>query len=118
MENHKELTLSGLRRHIIRYGAKYMEAFESDLYYDCNGVGKMVLGDSLYWMVSKSHTYLYSAKEMCEQNLSVGLVCGNRFNYRIDCVRGRFGDVEYEMTEVGENDIKKAVNEYLGRAEQ
>ena len=112
MENHKELTLSDLRKMIIRYGAKYMEAFESDLYYDCRGVENLKPGESVFWMVSAMHTYLYSAKGMNEHNLGVGLVFGNRFNYRIDCVQDKFGDVWYNMKRVEMMDIQAAVNEY------
>ena len=109
MRDHTEMSLSVLRMMIIRYGAKYMETYESDLFYDCNSVGKMKPGDSLFWMVSGTHTYLYTAKEMHEHDLSVGLVRGNRFNYRIDCVQGYFG-AEYAMTEASEVGIQEAVN--------
>lgn len=112
MENHKEMSLSDLRRMIIRYGAKYMEAFESDLYYDCNGVGRLQPGESVFWFVSGTHTYLYSAQGIHESNLNVGTLNGNRFNYRIDCVKGMFGEPEYAMTRVGEMEILQAVNEY------
>lgn len=112
MNNHKELSLSDLRKMIIRYGAKYMEAFESDLYYDCNGVGRLQPGESVFWFVSGMHTYLYSAQSIHEYNLSVEALNGNRFNYRIDCVKGKFGETEYTMTQVGVMEIQMAVNEY------
>lgn len=112
MENHKNLSLSDLRVMIIRYGAKYMEAFESDLYFDCKVVGEMQPGESVFWMVSATHTFMYTAKKMHEQLMDVGMVSGNRFNYRIDCVDGRFGDARYAMMRVYEKDIRRAVDEY------
>lgn len=111
MENHKELTLSDLWRYIIRYGAKYMEAFESDLFYDCKSVEKMDAGDSFFWMVSASHTYLYSAKMLRE--LGVDGCVGNRFNFRIDCTKGKFGDKEYAMTRVEVWNIKEEVANHI-----
>ncbi len=116
MESHKELTLSDLRRYIIRYGAKYMEAYESDLYYDCKEVESMVPGDSLFWFVSGMHTYMYSAKEIYENGLKLSTLNGSRFNYRIDCVKGRLGDMEYAMTEVSIVTVQDAVNEYQKNA--
>ena len=113
MNDHNEMSLSDLRKMIIRYGAKYMEQYESDLYYDCNSVGKMQPGESVFWMVSATHTYMYTAKEMHEHDLGVGLVRGNRFNYRIDCMKSKYGDgVQFDMTKVGEMEIQMAVNEY------
>lgn len=112
MENKTELTLSDLRRYIIRYGAKAMDAYESDLFYDCRGVENLEEGETIFWMVSASHTYLYSAREITEHNLNVGMLAGNILNYRIDCVKGRFGDKEYAMTRVGMMEIQMAVNEY------
>ena len=110
MENHKELSLGEVRKMIIRYGAKYMENFEVDLYYDCNIVGSMSPGESVFWMVSATHTYTYTARRMHE--LGVNLVCGNRFNYRIDCVEDKCGDVRFDMTQVNEKDIQRAADEY------
>lgn len=112
MENHTELSLSALRRYIICYGAKYMEAYQSDLYYDCKGVENLKPGESVFWMVSACHTYLYSAKHIHEYNLDVGTVAGNRFNYRIDCIGNKFGECEYAMTRVLDIQIAQAVNEY------
>ena len=112
MENHTELSLSALRRYIIRYGAKYMEAYESDLYYDCRGVENIEPGESVFWMVSAYHTYLYSAKHIHEYNLNIGTVAGNRFNYRIDCIENKFGERTYSMTRVSNFQIAQAVNEY------
>jgi hypothetical protein len=89
-----------------------MEAYESDLYYDCRGVGDLQPGESVYWFVSGLHTYLYSAKGINDANLSVKILNGNRFNYRIDCVKGKFGDLEYSMTQVGEMEIQMDVNKY------
>lgn len=112
MQNHKELSLSDLRRMIIRYGAKYMEAFESDLYYDCRGVENLQPGESVYWFVSGTHTYLYSAKGINDANLSVVVLNGNRFNYKITCDGVKFGEKEYSMTQVGVMEIQMDVNEY------
>lgn len=112
MENHKELSLSDLRRYIIRYGAKAMDAFESDLFYDCEAVQNLKEGDSTFWTVSESHTYLYSAKEIADRGLNVVTIAGNRFNYRIDCYKGKYGEVKYAMTRVWEGEIDAAVVEY------
>lgn len=114
MENYKEISLSEVREMIIRYGAKYMERYESDLYYDCNSVGKMQPGVSIFWMVSGTHTYIYTAKEMHDHNIGVNLVCGNRFNYRIDCKpRSRYGNgVQFDMTQVCDMEIQNAINDY------
>lgn len=89
-----------------------VQAFESDLYYDCRGVENLKPGESVFWMVSATHTYMYSAEEMHERNLYVSLVFGNRFNYRIDCVQDKFGDVWYNMKRVERTDIQAAINEY------
>ena len=110
MRNHTELSLSGLRRYIIRYGAKMMDAFESDLWYDCNGVERLEVGDSVFWMVSEQHTYLYSAKEIAENNLNIGTIAGNRANFRIECVKGKCAEKEYSMIRVYDDEIKKEVN--------
>ena len=113
MNNHDKMSLSEVRKMIIRYGAKYMEQFESDLYYDCNRVGQMQPGESIFWMVSATHTHMYTAKEMHEHKLVVGLICGNRFNYRIDCTNsGCGGGVEFAMVRVGHLDIQVAVKKY------
>lgn len=112
MENHKEMSLSDLRTMIIRYGAKYMEAYESDLYYDCNGVGNLQPGESVFWFVSAMHTYLYTAQEIHEHNLNLQTLDGNRFNYRIDCKKGKMGENEYSMWRVGIMEVAQAVNEY------
>ena len=112
MENHKELSLSGLRRYIIRYGAKAMESFESDLYYDCKSVETLKEGDSVLWMVSETHTYMYTVKEIVNSNLSVGTIEGNRFNYRIDCFVDKSGERRYSMTRVWRFEIERAVDEY------
>ena len=108
MENHTELSLSDLRRYIIRYGAKYMEAFESDLYYDCKAVEELNPGESVFWMVSAMHTPLYSSKEIHEKNLSVPTIAGNRFNYLITCVDRH----NYSMKRVGDFEIAMLVNKY------
>lgn len=85
METHKDIDLSCLRKYIIRYGAKYMEAYESDLFYDCEKVAEMKDGDELFWMVSGMHTHLYSAKYITDFKFDVSNVVGDRFNYRIVC---------------------------------
>ena len=114
MENHNEISLSQVRELIIRYGAKYMESYESDLYYDCKSVGKMQPGDTTFWMVSGTHTHMYTAKEMHDHNIGVNLVRGNRFNYRIDCKASRYIDngVQFDMTQVCDMEIQMAVNDY------
>lgn len=112
MENHKELSLSSLRRYIIRYGAKAMDSFESDLYYDCKSMESLSDGDSVFWMVSEAHSYLYTAKSIVENNLSIETVSGDRFNYRIDCTKNRWGDLEYAMTRVWKEQIADAVNQW------
>ena len=99
--------MSLLRMYIIRYGAKYMEAFESDLYYDCQTVGKMNVGDSLFWIVSGTHTYLLSAKGLIDWG--VDGTFGTRFNFRIDCMKDKYGDPVYAMTRVGKWEIEESV---------
>lgn len=113
MEDHKEISLSQVREMIIRYGAKYMDRYESDLYYDCNSVGKMQPGDTIFWMVSGTHTNMYTAKEMHDPYIG-NLVRGNRFNYRIDCkARSRYGNgVQFDMTQVNDVEIQNAINDY------
>lgn len=101
--------MSDLRRYIIRYGAKYMESFESDLYYDCNSVGKMKDGDCVFWFVSATHTHLYSAKEIRESHLNLETLLGNRANYRIDCGTSRFNEPEFALTKVGDFEVRELV---------
>lgn len=113
MENHKELSLSSLRRYIIRYGAKAMDSFESDLFYDCKGMENLSVGESIFWMVSEAHTYLYTAKSIVESNLNVDTVRGDRFNYRIDCYSNKYGEQKYSMTRVWKEQIAEAVNKYI-----
>lgn len=112
MENHTELSLSDLRRYIIRYGAKQMEAFESDLYYDCKAVEELKPGESVFWMVSAMHTYIYSAERIHAYKLNVPAIAGDRFNYRIDCIENKFGERTYSMTRVRNFQIAQAVNKY------
>lgn len=85
MENHKDISLSQLRNYIIRYGAKCMENHESDLFYDCRAVETLLPGESIYWMVSELHTYLYTVDEIIQKNLDVGTLFGDRCNFKITC---------------------------------
>ena len=85
MENQKEINLQQLREHIIRYGAKCMERYESDLFYDCAKVEKLNPGESLLWMVSEMHTHTYTPKEIAERNLDVNQLWGNRCNFIVTC---------------------------------
>lgn len=87
MENHSDINLSQLRNYIIRYGAKCMENHESDLFYDCRALGKLCPGDSVYWMVSELHSYLYSSDEIIEEGLNVETLWGNRCNFKITCTK-------------------------------
>lgn len=116
MENHKDISVSSLRKYIIRYGAKAMEAFESDLFYDCQAVGKMEDGDSVFWMVSEAHTYMYSVKEIVESDLSTATIAGDRFNFRIDCIKDKYGETMYSMTRVWDSEIDYAVIEYRNKS--
>ena len=109
MENHENLNLSELRKMIIRYGAKYMESSESDLYYDCREVGELRPGESVYWFVSGRHTHLYSATDINNAKLSVESLSGDRFNYKITCREGELGFNEYSMTRMGAMEILKEV---------
>ena len=87
MENHKEINLSQLREYIIRYGAKCMERYESDLFYDCKAVEKMCPGQTVLWMVSEMHTHTYSVAEIVERNLDVNQLWGDRCNFMISCTK-------------------------------
>lgn len=100
MENHYDITLSQLRMFIIRYGAKYMESMESDLFFDCTAVGKMHKGETLYWMVSGMHSYIYSGKELRERGMdSAKSLWGDRLNYRITCTKEQ-DEMQFNMERV------------------
>lgn len=87
MENHSDINLQQLRQMIIRYGAKNMSTYESDLFYDCQKVGNMQPGQTVYWMVSEMHTHTYSDKEITEKKLDIDTLWGNRCNFKITCTR-------------------------------
>lgn len=101
MENHNEITLFQLRMFIIRYGAKYMESMEGDLFVDCTIVGKMHKGDTLYWMVSGLHSHIYSGNELRDRGMdSAKSLWGDRFNYRITCTKDK-DEMQFNMERVG-----------------
>lgn len=89
-----------------------MDSFESDLFYDCKGMENLSVGESVFWMVSEAHTYIYSAKNIADSNLSIDTVAGDRFNYRIDCYKNKYGEEKYAMTRVWREQIADAVTEY------
>ena len=112
MESHKDLKLSSLREMIIRYGAKYMERYESDLYYDCEAVEHIVPGQTVFWFVSATHAYLYTVQEIREKHLDLNTLYGNRFNYLIHCKENESGTRVFDMHRVfAKSQVQTAVNE-------
>ncbi len=110
MDNHYNINLQQLRELIIRYGAKCMCSYESDLYYDCMAVEKLNKGDSVYWMVSEMHSHLCSAEEIVKRDLNVETIWGNRCNFKITCTKIGPYDTLFDMVrELTDGNLRKLV---------